>query len=220
MVPAGAPTEDVIAALAERMKPGDILIDGGNSHYKDDVRRAGQMKAKRYPVPGRGDERRRVGTRAGLLSDDWRQPRMPLHTSIRSFERSHQGAAALPGRPGVSRSTGTAEEGYLHCGPAGAGHFVKMVHNGIEYGLMQALAEGFDILRGARIEGLEDSLATRGHRRSVASWKRPRVLAARSHGERLDRGPGRYATTVASSKTRARDAGRLWLLWKRPSLRT
>ena len=172
MVPAGPPTEDVLAALAERMKPGDILIDGGNSYYKDDVRRAGQMKAK-------GIQYLDVGTSGGvwglergycLMIGGNQDAVAHLEPIFRALAPGRGTAARTPKR---ERSTGTAEEGYLHCGPAGAGHFVKMVHNGIEYGLMQALAEGFDILRGARIEGLEDSLPLA----DIAEvWRRGSVL--------------------------------------------
>jgi 6-phosphogluconate dehydrogenase len=172
MVPAGAPTEDVLASLADCMKPGDILIDGGNSHYKDDVRRAGQMKAK-------GIQYLDVGTSGGvwglergycLMIGGNQDAVAHLEPIFRALAPGRGTAARTPRR---ERSTGTSEEGYLHCGPAGAGHFVKMVHNGIEYGLMQALAEGFDILRGARIEGLEDSLPLA----DIAEvWRRGSVL--------------------------------------------
>jgi 6-phosphogluconate dehydrogenase len=172
MVPAGPPTEEALAALAERMELGDILIDGGNSYYKDDVRRARQMKAK-------GIQYLDVGTSGGV----WGLERGYClmigggQDAVAYLDPIFQ--ALAPGRGTVARtphrkgSMGTAEQGYLHCGPAGTGHFVKMVHNGIEYGVMQAIAEGFDILRSARIEGLEGTLPLA----DIAEvWRRGSVL--------------------------------------------
>jgi 6-phosphogluconate dehydrogenase len=172
MVPAGPPTEEVLAALAERMQAGDILIDGGNSHYKDDVRRARQLKAKSIQYLD-------VGTSGGVWGLERGYCLMIGGTkdSVAYLDPIFQ--ALAPGQGTVARtphreaSTGTAEQGYLHCGPAGAGHFVKMVHNGIEYGVMQALAEGFDILRSARIEGLDGFLPLA----DIAEvWRRGSVL--------------------------------------------
>jgi 6-phosphogluconate dehydrogenase len=172
MVPAGPPTEEVLAALAERMEPGDILIDGGNSYYKDDVRRATQMNAK-------GIQYLDVGTSGGvwglergycLMIGGSQDAVAYLDPIFRALAPGRGTVARTPHRKG---STGTAEQGYLHCGPAGAGHFVKMVHNGIEYGVMQALAEGFDILRSARIEGLDGFLPLA----DIAEvWRRGSVL--------------------------------------------
>ena len=172
MVPAGPPTEEVLAALAERMQLGDILIDGGNSYYKDDVRRARQMKPK-------GIQYLDVGTSGGIwglergycLMIGGTQDSVAYLDPI--FRALAPGQGTVARTPHRERSAGTAEQGYLHCGPAGAGHFVKMVHNGIEYGVMQALAEGFDILRSARIEGMERSLPLA----DIAEvWRRGSVL--------------------------------------------
>jgi 6-phosphogluconate dehydrogenase len=172
MVPAGPPTEEVLAALAERIQAGDILIDGGNSHYKDDVRRAQQLRAKSIQYLD-------VGTSGGVWGLERGYCLMIGGTkdSVAYLDPIFQ--ALAPGQGTVARtphreaSTGTAEQGYLHCGPAGAGHFVKMVHNGIEYGVMQALAEGFDILRSARIEGLDGFLPLA----DIAEvWRRGSVL--------------------------------------------
>ena len=148
MVPAGEPTEETINSLAARLSSGDVVIDGGNTHFKDDVRRARLLAAK-------GIEYVDVGTSGGV----WGAKRgycLMIGGSPNVVERLTPLFRALaPGRAGVAATEGgapsssTAPEGYLHCGPAGAGHFVKMVHNGIEYGLMQAYAEGFDILRNA-----------------------------------------------------------------------
>jgi 6-phosphogluconate dehydrogenase len=172
MVPAGSATETVLAALAERMEPGDILIDGGNSFYKDDVRRARQMKTKSIQYLDAGTSGGIWGLERGycLMIGGSTEAVAYLDPIFR---------ALAPGRGSVARTdhregaTGTAEQGYLHCGPAGAGHFVKMVHNGIEYGVMQAFAEGFDILRSARIEGLDGSLPL-GDIAEV--WRRGSVL--------------------------------------------
>ena len=148
MVPAGGPTEQTVMALADRMEPGDIIIDGGNSYFKDDVRRAAKLKEKGLHYVD-------VGTSGGV----WGVQRgycMMIGASPEAFQHLEPilktlapGRGDVPRTPGRENVGGTAEEGYLHCGPPGAGHFVKMVHNGIEYGLMQAYAEGFDIFRNA-----------------------------------------------------------------------
>jgi 6-phosphogluconate dehydrogenase len=148
MVPSGAPTEEAVRALAGLCARGDLIVDGGNSLYKDDVRRAAELGA-------RGIHYADVGTSGGV----WGKERgycLMVGGARADFERLEPALRTLaPGRgevppsPGRARAS-TAEQGYLHCGPVGAGHFVKMVHNGIEYGLMQAYAEGFDLLRSAQ----------------------------------------------------------------------
>ena len=143
------------------MQAGDILIDGGNSYFKDDVRRAAELKRQGHSLRRRRHQRRRLGPGARLLPDDRRRPRKRSSGSIRSSRRWRPGRGDIARTPGREKLPGTAEEGYLHCGPSGAGHFVKMVHNGIEYGLMQAYAEGFDILRNADQQGAaRKSIAT------------------------------------------------------------
>jgi 6-phosphogluconate dehydrogenase len=149
MLPAGEPTETAVMQLGASMDAGDVLIDGGNSNYKDDVRRARGLSAK-------GVHYLDVGTSGGV----WGLERgycMMIGGDRGAFERLDPIFAALaPGEGNIPRTPGRdgrdprAERGYLHCGPSGAGHFVKMIHNGIEYGLMQAYAEGFSILRGAK----------------------------------------------------------------------
>ena len=155
MVPAGAPTEDAITALTSRLSAGDVVIDGGNTHFHDDVRRAKTLAAK-------GIEYIDVGTSGGV----WGAARgycLMIGGSPNVVERLTPLFKSLaPGRsrsaggedPAAPASVSTAPEGYLHCGPPGAGHFVKMIHNGIEYGLMQSYAEGFDILRNADSQSL------------------------------------------------------------------
>jgi 6-phosphogluconate dehydrogenase len=152
MVPAGGPTEMTVASLGERLEAGDLVIDGGNTYYKDDVRRAGMLAA-------RGIELMDVGTSGGIWGAE-RGYCLMVGGTADAFTRVTPVLRTLaPGRGAIAPSEGrepggTAHEGFLHCGPVGAGHFVKMIHNGIEYGLMQAYAEGFDILRHAGIEAL------------------------------------------------------------------
>ncbi|QNR00264.1 6-phosphogluconate dehydrogenase (decarboxylating) [Pseudomonas oryzihabitans] len=146
MLPAGAPTEQTIAELADRLAPGDVIIDGGNTYYKDDIRRAKTLAEK-------GIDYVDVGTSGGV----WGLERgycMMIGGKSAAVERLEPIFEALaPGYGSIERTRGRnapderAERGFIFTGPAGSGHFVKMVHNGIEYGLMQAYAEGFDILK-------------------------------------------------------------------------
>jgi len=148
MVPAGAPTEQTVQALAQRMQAGDILIDGGNSYFKDDVRRSTELKEK-------GIHYVDVGTSGGVWGLERGYcmmiggPKQVVQQLDPIFKTLAPGRGNIPRTPGREKMSGTAEDGYIHSGPSGAGHFVKMVHNGIEYGLMQAYAEGFDIFRNA-----------------------------------------------------------------------
>jgi 6-phosphogluconate dehydrogenase len=148
MVPAGEPTETTVMALAERMQPGDVVIDGGNSYFKDDVRRAKALAARSVGYVDVGTSGGVWGLERGYCLMIGGEPETVrrLDPVFRALAPGRGDIGRTPGRPSAK---GTAEEGYLHCGPAGSGHFVKMIHNGIEYGLMQAYAEGFDILRGA-----------------------------------------------------------------------
>jgi 6-phosphogluconate dehydrogenase len=148
MVPAGAPTESTIDELAAKLEPGDTIIDGGNSFFKDDVRRAKALAPKKIHYVDAGTSGGVYGLERGYCmmvggEKDVVQRLDPI------FKTLAPGRGNVERTPGRDRVGGTAEDGYLHCGPAGAGHFVKMVHNGIEYGIMQAIAEGFDIMRGA-----------------------------------------------------------------------
>jgi 6-phosphogluconate dehydrogenase len=153
MLPAGHITEATIATLSGVLEPGDIIIDGGNSYWKDDVRRAHDLAVHQlhYVDVGTsggvwGLERGyclMIGGRKDVV--DWLDP---------IFASLAPGAGDIPLTPGREDRDPRPEHGYLHAGPSGAGHFVKMVHNGIEYGMMQAFAEGFDILRNAGSEGL------------------------------------------------------------------
>jgi 6-phosphogluconate dehydrogenase len=148
MVPAGAATESTVMKLADLMEPGDTIIDGGNSYFKDDVRRAGLLKSK-------GVHYVDVGTSGGVWGIERGYcmmiggPDEAVKRLDPVFVTLAPGMGDTPRTPGREGRGGTSEKGYLHCGPSGAGHFVKMVHNGIEYGLMQAYAEGFDIFKHA-----------------------------------------------------------------------
>ncbi|MGZ3289032.1 MAG: phosphogluconate dehydrogenase (NAD(+)-dependent, decarboxylating) [Xanthobacteraceae bacterium] len=149
MVPA-AVVDKTIADIAPLLERGDILIDGGNSYYVDDVRRANELAAK-------GINYVDVGTSGGVwgLERGYCMMIGGPETAVRHldpiFKTLGPGPGDIPPTPGREKIGGTAELGYLHCGPSGAGHFVKMVHNGIEYGLMAAYAEGMNILRNANI---------------------------------------------------------------------
>jgi 6-phosphogluconate dehydrogenase len=147
MVPAGGPTESTVTALAEILEPGDTIIDGGNSMFKDDVRRGQMLAPKKITYVDAGTSGGVFGLERGycLMIGGAKEAVTRLDPIFKTLAPGTGSVEKTPNR----KTTGTAEDGYLHCGPTGAGHFVKMVHNGIEYGIMQALAEGFDIMKGA-----------------------------------------------------------------------
>ncbi len=149
MVPAAA-VDGMLAQVKEFLEPGDILIDGGNSHYVDDIRRAAALAQDGLHYLDVGTSGGVWGLERGycLMIGGEAEPVRRLDPIFRTLA---PGRDAAPLSQGREHSGGTAELGYLHCGPAGAGHFVKMVHNGIEYGLMAAYAEGFNILKRADI---------------------------------------------------------------------
>ncbi len=147
MVPA-AVVDSTIAELVPKLSKGDILIDGGNSYYIDDIRRAKELSAKEIHYVDVGTSGGVWGLERGYCQmiggeKDVVQRLDPI------FKTLAPGRGSVPRTPGREKAGGTAEEGYMHCGPSGAGHFVKMVHNGIEYGLMAAYAEGLNILKHA-----------------------------------------------------------------------
>ncbi|HEY5338330.1 MAG TPA: decarboxylating 6-phosphogluconate dehydrogenase [Rhizomicrobium sp.] len=152
MLPSGKPTEETVKALCDLFEKGDIIIDGGNSFYKDDIRRAKMLKEK-------GIHYVDCGTSGGVWGSD-RGYCMMIGGEKDIVDHLDPIFAALaPGLGTIDRTPGLkgdprAEQGYIHAGPNGAGHFVKMVHNGIEYGLMQAYAEGFDVLQGKNNDDL------------------------------------------------------------------
>ncbi|MGI8617232.1 MAG: phosphogluconate dehydrogenase (NAD(+)-dependent, decarboxylating) [Actinomycetota bacterium] len=210
MVPAGEATEAVIRELADRLQPGDIVIDGGNTHYRDDVRRAGELVERgiRYVDCGtsggvHGLERGFCLTVGG--DADVFEHVEPILASLAP------GVGAVPRTRGREGDPSPAEQGYLHCGPVGSGHFVKMVHNGIEYGLMASYAEGLNILRHAEGGGaayrIDVAEVTEVWRRGsvVASWLLDLAAAAvyddadlEASDERVsDSGEGRWTAITA-----------------------
>jgi 6-phosphogluconate dehydrogenase len=177
MVPAGAATEEATLALRDRLARGDVVVDGGNSFFKEDVRRA-RLLAER------GIAHLDVGTSGGIFGRERgyclmvggdREAFPRLEPVFRTLAPGRAAAPPTPGRTGGS----TAEDGYLYCGPNGAGHFVKMIHNGIEYGLMEAYAEGFDVLRGAAGPGVAPEYRYDLDLRDIAElWRRGSVVSS------------------------------------------
>ena len=178
MLPAGAITNDTITQLSDLLEDGDCVIDGGNSFYKDDIRHAAMLAAKKIDFVD-------VGTSGGV----WGLERgycMMIGGPKATVDRLDPIFGALaPGIGDVERTSGRSgrdprpEQGYMHCGPAGSGHFVKMVHNGIEYGMMQAYAEGFDVMASKNSEQLPEA---ERYDLSVADiaevWRRGSVVAS------------------------------------------
>jgi len=178
MVPAGDPTEQTVQTLAQRMQRGDILIDGGNSYFKDDVRRSRELQDKAIHYVD-------VGTSGGIWGIDRGYcmmiggPKEAVQQLDPIFKTLAPGRGDIPRTPGREKMQGTAEEGYIHCGPSGAGHFVKMVHNGIEYGLMQAYAEGFDIFKNATSKELPEEHRYNLNLADIAEvWRRGSVVSS------------------------------------------
>ncbi len=155
MIP-GAFVDQLIVDLLPHLEPGDILIDGGNSYYVDDIRRAKELAAKKVHYIDCGTSGGVMGLERGYClmiggPDEAVERLEPV------FKTLAPGVGDIPRTSGREKSKGTAEQGYLHCGLSGAGHFVKMVHNGIEYGLMASYAEGMDILAHANVGQNEQS---------------------------------------------------------------
>jgi 6-phosphogluconate dehydrogenase len=149
MVPAAA-VDPVLASLTPLLEPGDIVADGGNSYYHDDIRRAAQLKAAGLHYVDVGVSGGVWGLERGYCQMIGGEPEIVQHLDP-IFRALAPGVAAAPRTPGATGEPKQAECGYLHCGPNGGGHFVKMVHNGIEYGIMAAYAEGLGVLRDANI---------------------------------------------------------------------
>ena len=178
MVPAGGPTEQTVQTLAQKFQAGDILIDGGNSYFKDDIRRSKQLKDK-------GIHYVDVGTSGGVWGLERGYcmmiggPKEAVQYLDPIFKTLAPGRGDIPRTPGREKIAGTAEDGYIYCGPSGAGHFVKMVHNGIEYGLMQAYAEGFDIFRNASVKELPEDQRYDLNLADIAEvWRRGSVVSS------------------------------------------
>ena len=178
MVPAGGPTEQTVQKLAARMQAGDAIIDGGNSYFKDDVRRAHQLEDK-------GIHYVDVGTSGGVWGLERGYcmmiggPKEAVQRLDPIFKTLAPGRGDIPRTPGREKLGGPAEDGYMHCGPSGSGHFVKMVHNGIEYGIMQAYAEGFDIFKNASSQELPEELRYDLNLPDIAEvWRRGSVISS------------------------------------------
>ena len=178
MVPAGEATESTVRELAPLLSPGDTIIDGGNSFWKDDIRRAGDLKSKGLAYIDAGTSGGVWGLERGYC--------LMLGGEKAAVDRLDPIFAALaPGRGDIPATVtrkgrdARVEKGYLHAGPSGAGHFVKMIHNGIEYGMMQALAEGFDILKHANSEKLAPELRLDLDVADIAEvWRRGSVITS------------------------------------------
>jgi 6-phosphogluconate dehydrogenase len=149
MVPTGV-VDRTIADLLPHLEPGDIVIDGGNSYYIDDIRRASELRSKAIHYVDVGTSGGVWGLERGYCMMIGGEGDVVRHLDP-IFTTLAPGRGDIPRTPGRENAGGTSEHGYLHCGPSGAGHFVKMVHNGIEYGVMAAYAEGFAVLEAANV---------------------------------------------------------------------
>jgi len=214
MLPAGAVTEGMIDAMSELVSAGDILIDGGNTFYKDDIRRAKTLEPKNIAYVD-------VGTSGGVWGLERGYcmmiggPKAAVDRLDPIFKALAPGIGTIARTPGRNTRDPRAEHGYIHAGPAGAGHFVKMIHNGIEYGLMQAYAEGFGILRGKADARLPESERFTLDLADIAEvWRRGSVISswlldltamalaedstlANFSGEVEDSGEGRWTVDAA-----------------------
>ena len=178
MVPAGEATEKTVNDLSAVLEAGDTIIDGGNSYFKDDVRRAKLLTEKSINYVD-------VGTSGGVWGLDRGYcmmiggPEEAVSRLDPIFKTLAPGRGDIVRTAGREKLTGTVEDGYLHCGPSGSGHFVKMVHNGIEYGLMQAYAEGFDIFHNAKSEQLPEDIRYDLNVADIAEvWRRGSVISS------------------------------------------
>lgn len=177
MVPAGIPTESTVEDLAALLQADDVIIDGGNSNYKDDARRAKQLAP-------RGIHYMDVGTSGGLwglergyclMAGGPKDIFKRVEPILKTLAPGRGDIEATPGR----KTSDTADDGYIYCGPGGSGHFVKMIHNGIEYGMMQAFAEGFDIMKNANNEQLPEELRYDLNLADIAEvWRRGSVVSS------------------------------------------
>jgi 6-phosphogluconate dehydrogenase len=177
MLPAGRITEETVTQLGEILAPGDVIIDGGNSFYKDSIRRAKELGAKGVHLVDCGTSGGVWGLTRGycLMIGGPKEAVDRLDPIFSALAPGSGEILPTPGREGGSR----AELGYIHAGPSGAGHFVKMVHNGIEYGLMQAYAEGFDILRNKNSAALPEDERFELNVADIAEvWRRGSVVSS------------------------------------------
>jgi 6-phosphogluconate dehydrogenase len=178
MLPAGAVTENAVVHLGKLLDAGDAVIDGGNAFYKDDVRRAKALGARGIHHVDAGTSGGIWGLERGyclMVGGD----RETVERLDPIFSALAPGAGEIPATPGRKGRDPRVERGYLHCGPSGAGRFVKMIHNGIEYGLMQAYAEGFAILRNAAAEARPEDERYRFDLPDIAEvWRRGSVVGS------------------------------------------
>jgi 6-phosphogluconate dehydrogenase len=178
MLPAGETTEDTVTQLGALLDPGDTIVDGGNSFYKDDIRRAKSLKAKGIHYVDCGTSGGVWGLDRGyclMIGGD----RKAVDRLNPIFSTLAPGAGDIPATPERKGRDPCVERGYIYCGPSGAGRFVKMIHNGIEYGLMQAYAEGFNILRGAASEELPEDQRYQLELPDIAEvWRRGSVIGS------------------------------------------
>lgn len=178
MVPAGELTDATVSAVAELLDEGDIIVDGGNSFYKDDVRRAEQLAAKGILYVDVGTSGGVWGVERGycLMIGGCEQAVAYLDPVFKALAPGKGDIELTPGRKDTSSMV---EQGYAHCGPVGSGHFVKMIHNGIEYGMMMAYAEGFDIMRNANSQNLPENLRYDLNLTDIAEvWRRGSVVSS------------------------------------------
>lgn len=178
MLPAGEITEKVLVEVAGLMQPGDILIDGGNSYYKDDIRRAKTLREKGIIYVDVGTSGGVWGLERGYCLMIGGEEKAVTHLDP-IFACLAPGLGKIERTPGREKRDPRPEHGYVHCGPAGSGHFAKMIHNGIEYGLMQAYAEGFDILRNKSSDVLPaDERFTLDLADLAEVWRRGSVISS------------------------------------------
>jgi 6-phosphogluconate dehydrogenase len=214
MVPAGAPTQDTIQKLGELLQRDDVIIDGGNTFYQDDIARAAALRRNGIHYLDVGTSGGVFGLERGfcLMIGGDRAVAQRLDPIFATLAPGDDGVGRTPGREGRE---GSAARGYAYCGPPGAGHFVKMIHNGIEYGMMQAYAEGLDILRSAAKESLPperrydfdlaEITEVWRHGSVVSSWLLDLTAAALAENETLsnfsgvvqDSGEGRWTVNAA-----------------------
>ncbi|MGE0665760.1 MAG: phosphogluconate dehydrogenase (NAD(+)-dependent, decarboxylating) [Sphingomonadales bacterium] len=178
MLPAGQLTDQFVAELAAVLQSGDTVIDGGNSYYKDDIRRARDLAAHQIVYLD-------VGTSGGIWGDVRGYclmiggPKEAIDRLDPIFAALAPGLGEVPRTPGRESRDPRVERGYMHCGPTGSGHFVKMIHNGIEYGMMQAYAEGFDILRNRSADTLPENERFTLDMADIAElWRRGSVISS------------------------------------------
>jgi 6-phosphogluconate dehydrogenase len=177
MVPAAA-VDALLESLGPLLEPGDVVIDGGNTHYHSDIARAAHLGP-------RGIHYVDCGTSGGVWGLERGYcmmiggPSEAVQRLDPIFKTLAPGRGDIPRTPGREKLGGTSEEGYMHCGPSGAGHFVKMVHNGIEYGIMQAYAEGFDIFKNATSKELPENIRYDLNLPDIAEvWRRGSVISS------------------------------------------